>query len=96
MKRNMWTRYGIKVGLRQCCFESVCGLLFPQNKTSQAKNELGQTLIQWGLGLGSVSWEKSRPDSSRQPAACSSFGNAEWLVIIAATDLYLFLNKYSI
>lgn len=88
----LWDQSGSKaVLLRECVWTLVSA---KQNQPSQKRTRTD--IDPMGLGLGSVSWEKSRPDSSRQPAACSSFGNAEWLVIIAATDLYLFLNKYSI
>lgn len=90
---TLWDQSGSKaVLLHECVWTLVSA---KQNQPSQ-KQTLEQTLIQWGLELGSVIWEKSGPDSSRQQVTCSSLGNAEWLVIIANTELYLFLNKYRI
>lgn len=74
-----------------------------QNNQPSKIQTLGQTLIQWEMELGCVTWEKSGgPDSSRLQVTCSSFGNAEWLEVIANTEkksvskLHLFLNKYRI
>lgn len=93
--------YGIKVGLRQCCFVNVCGLLFPQNKAKQnqanKKQTLEQTLIWGGTELGYVTGRSQgrAPVDNKCPASHLAMQNDSWLFQILKRSLplsYIFFS----